>query len=145
RRLDMVGFFIASPTARQRLREHLRRTPDMERALSRLSVGRGGPRDLAALRDGLATAALIQDLPAEASAATLAALPEDLARAAEALGGHDALVDLLNRALRSELPMTAREGGFIAMGHDPALDEFRSLRDESRRLIAGMESRYRDQ
>lgn len=145
RRLDMVGFFIASPTARQRLREHLRRTPDMERALCRLSVGRGGPRDLAALRDGLATAALIQDLLAEASAATLAALPEDLARAAEALGGHDALVDLLNRALRSELPMTAREGGFIAMGHDPALDEFRSLRDESRRLIAGMESRYRDQ
>ncbi|HEY8351059.1 MAG TPA: DNA mismatch repair protein MutS [Sphingomonadales bacterium] len=144
RRLDVVEFFVANPTARHKLRDHLKRSPDMERALSRLSVGRGGPRDLAALRDGLAISGVIQDLLQEASSAGIAQLPEELADAVAALGGHEELVDMLSRALRSELPMAARDGGFIAPGYDPALDEFRTLRDESRRLIAGMESRYRE-
>ncbi len=56
RRLDAIGTFVADTAARDDLREVLRTAPDMSRALARLSVGRGGPRDLAALRDGLLAA-----------------------------------------------------------------------------------------
>jgi len=144
-RLDLVGWFLEREPLRQRIRERLRRTPDMERALSRLSVGRGGPRDLAAVRDSLATAAHLKDLLyREGEQGSLGALPAELSMAVEGLGDHIATEELLGQALKSELPVTTRDGGFIAKGFDGALDEFRTLRDESRRLIAGMEGRYRD-
>ena len=79
RRLDLVQLFVERPAVRERVREALRRTPDVERALQRLSVGRGGPRDLLALRDGLESG--------EALAATLRAEPEALAPPPAPLAG----------------------------------------------------------
>jgi DNA mismatch repair protein MutS len=144
-RLDLVGWFLEREPLRQRLRERLRRTPDMERALSRLSVGRGGPRDLAAVRDSLATAAQLKELLYhEREQDSLGGTPADLSVAMDNLGDHVAAEERLGQALKSELPITTRDGGFVAKGFDDALDEFRTLRDESRRLIAGMEGRYRD-
>ncbi|RMF07852.1 MAG: DNA mismatch repair protein MutS, partial [Alphaproteobacteria bacterium] len=144
-RLDLVGYFVERETLRERLRSRLRRTPDMERALSRLSVGRGGPRDLAAVRDALGAAGTIRAaLAAEIERSDLAGTPVQLERAMTGIGEHAALVDRLTAALQPDLPLTTREGGFIARGYDGTLDEFRTLRDESRRLIAGMEGRYRE-
>ena len=68
--------------------------------------------------------------------------PEGITDAINDLGHHDALIDRFRRALAEELPLYARDGGFIAAGYAPELDEFRALRDESRRLIAGLQSRY---
>jgi DNA mismatch repair protein MutS len=142
-RQDMIAFFVADERLRETLRDRLRRVPDMERALSRLTLGRGGPRDLAAVRDALAEAASLRQLLAEDG--QLAPLPAGLAAARHELGHHAELVDRLARALAAELPLFARDGGFIAAGYAPELDELRTLRDESRRLIVQLEARYRSE
>ncbi len=138
-RLDMIGFFIDASTVRTDLVGHLRHCPDMMRALSRLTVNRGGPRDLASIRDGLGVAADIHELLANPDLMP----PDGVAASQRALGPHDTLRDRLGRALAENLPLLARDGGFIAPGYSPELDEFRKLRDEGRRLIANLESRYR--
>ncbi|HLY45846.1 MAG TPA: DNA mismatch repair protein MutS [Stellaceae bacterium] len=146
-RLDAVAFFIDRADLRAALREELRRVPDIERALTRLSLGRGGPRDLAALRDALGATAAIR-----ASLATpgLVPLPALLAGAEAGLGEHGAVVARLARALAADpgsgsgagLPLFARDGGFIAAGYAPELDQLRELRDDSRRAIAALQARY---
>jgi DNA mismatch repair protein MutS len=141
-RLDTLQFLLDHDDLRADLRESLRRCPDVERALSRLTLGRGTPRDLAATRDALEAAKSLQTMLA---AEGLAPPPEGIARIREELGFHDTLVAALTRALAAELPMQARDGGFIAAGYAAELDELRSLRDESRRLVAGLQRRYVDQ
>ncbi len=142
-RLDAVGWFAEEQEARERLRKRLRQVPDMARALSRITLGRGGPRDLAAVRDGL--------LAARAIAADLAALPglagppREIADALAELSSDDGgLAVALADALADELPLLARDGGFIRAGYSPELDEQRALRDESRRVIAALQAKYAD-
>ncbi|WP_041793707.1 DNA mismatch repair protein MutS [Pararhodospirillum photometricum] len=140
-RLDGVALFVGATEARTELRGLLTGCPDIARALSRLSLGRGGPRDLAAVRDGLARVPALR-LGIGALGGGLHALPSDVSSALAALGQHDALVDLLGRALADDLPVLARDGGFIHPGFHAGLDEARALRDESRRLIAALQARY---
>jgi DNA mismatch repair protein MutS len=141
-RLDAVAFCVAEAALRAELRELLRRCPDMERSLSRLTLGRGGPRDLAAIRDGLERADEIRRLLKRAKTG---AGPAALQQAAADLDIGDDLADRLRRALSPDLPLLARDGGFIARGFSAALDELVTLRDESRRLIAAMQSRYAEE
>ncbi len=140
RRLDAVSTFVAEATVRDDIRTTLRAAPDMSRALARLSVGRGGPRDLAGLRDGILAAdcALAQleklDQPPQDIAAVMAALrrpSRELAREFE-------------RALAEQLPLIKRDGGFVREGYEAALDETRNLRDASRLVVAAMQARYAD-
>jgi DNA mismatch repair protein MutS len=140
-RLDLVARLAEEDHARADLREMLRRVPDLERALSRLTAGRGGPRDLAAIRDGLAATA---DFGSRIGRLT-APLPDLLLRAVADLGQHAELVAQLARALKEDLPLLARDGGFIAPGCLPELDELRSLREDSRALILALETRLKDQ
>ncbi|HEY5048140.1 MAG TPA: DNA mismatch repair protein MutS, partial [Rhizomicrobium sp.] len=146
-RHDAVGFLVADSALRERLRAHLRQAPDVARAVARLSLARGGPRDLAVLRDATRAARLVRD--------DLALLDDPLkSPAGEAAAARNALVaalcnltalsDTLERLLVPEPPFTTRDGGFIALGTHAALDEVRNLRDESRRVIAGLETRYRN-
>ncbi|RUW32603.1 MAG: DNA mismatch repair protein MutS [Mesorhizobium sp.] len=133
-RLDSVSFFRAETRLCQGLRTSLKSVADMPRALSRLALNRGGPRDLGALRAGFEAAVAIAALfattalPAELGAALAAikALPEALAR-------H------LSEALDDELPLIKRDGGFVRSSYNAELDEMRALRDESRKVIAGLE------
>ena len=143
RRLDQVEFFVAGTAAREALRAALRAFPDIERALSRLTLGRGGPRDLAAVRDALALAPRLRAILEQDG--ELAASGEAVAGMADGLGQHDILAARLARALISAPPLFSRDGGFISEGYSPPLDEFVLLRDESRRLIRNLESRYRDE
>jgi DNA mismatch repair protein MutS len=138
-RLDAVQFFVERADLRATLRERLRHCPDIERALTRLSLGRGGPRDLAALRDALGETASLRLM---LSAPSLVPLPALVAGAETRLGEHGPLVDRLNRALDAELPLFARDGGFIAPEYSPELDQLRELRDQSRRTIAALQTRY---
>jgi DNA mismatch repair protein MutS len=138
-RLDMVQFFIEHERLREDLRASLRRCADIERALARLTLSRGGPRDLAALRDTLAETAGIRALLGHDGLAP----PPDLVSAADRdLGEHSVLVDRLSRALAGDLPLLTRDGGFIASGYAAELDELRLLRDESRRMMANLQARY---
>jgi len=140
RRLDMVDWILERETTRAGLRAALGSCPDIERALTRLSLGRGGPRDLAAIRDGLREAAAARDLLR--TAAGDEPPPADLVEVFADLGDHASLVDRLSSALAPELPLLARDGGFIARGCAPHLDELITLRDEGRRLIAGLQTDY---
>jgi DNA mismatch repair protein MutS len=138
RRLDLVALFHGDAALRDRLRLALRALPDVGRALGRLASGRGGPRDLGQLRDGLAQAHGLHGLLAAPTPrpGLLDALLPDLL-------GHGALVDLLTRALVAAPPIDAGQGGFIAEGYDPALDALRARGGEGRREIAALETRYR--
>ena len=140
-RLDMVGFFVEHESVRASLRETLRRCPDVERALSRLSLGRGGPRDLANVRDALAEVPNLRILVTQSHLDT----PPGIAQCARELGEHSTLVDRLARALAPDLPLNARDGGFIAAGYHDGLDELKSLRTESHGLLMRLEKRYQDE
>ncbi|TXH31862.1 MAG: DNA mismatch repair protein MutS [Rhodospirillaceae bacterium] len=139
-RQEAVQHLLDSRNLRGDLREILRRAPDLERALSRLSLERGGPRDLAAIRDGLLAAAGLRDLFQRSGDD----MPAALQTAANALGHHAPLIDRLGRALAPELPLLARDGGFIAKGYLDDLDQLRLLRDDSRQHILALEARYRN-
>jgi DNA mismatch repair protein MutS len=137
-RLALVSFFHADPLLRADLREVLRGVPDLARALGRIVAGRGSPRDLGQVRDGLAEARRIRD--------HLAAKPDRpalLDQLLPALTGHGALVDQMQRALVPSPPTTRDQGGYIAQGHDAALDELRAISGNARRAIAALEARYR--
>ena len=142
-RLDAVGYLVDSEGARSDLRERLRRCPDVERALSRLGLGRGGPRDLAAVRDALGQIPAIREALGTAAAGGLQAPPRALEAHAQALGHHESLVERLGRALVASPPLSIRDGGAIARGYDAALDDLVEMRDHSRRLIGELEARYR--
>jgi DNA mismatch repair protein MutS len=138
RRLDAVAVFVDDPSARSDLQARLKTAPDLARALSRIVVGRGGPRDLAAIRDGISAAAQIAERISD-----LAEVPREVAQAVAALRRPDAaLATELMRALADELPAFRRDGGFVRAGYEGALDEARALRDESRRVIAALQVRY---
>lgn len=143
-RLDAVSFFSANDRLRENVRERLRGMPDLARALSRLSLDRGGPRDLAAIGEGLIRVRAIAGELARAAA------PPEIGAAAGALearlhSGFSDVTRLLSEALVESPPMMARDGGFIAGGFDPGLDAAMALRDESRRVIAGLEAGYREE
>jgi DNA mismatch repair protein MutS len=137
-RLDAVEAFLDATADRLRLREDLAGAPDMSRALTRLTLDRGGPRDLAAIAAGLSVARrLADDLQAFAEAGPeigriatgLAAAPADIATTVRA-------------ALDEELPLLKRDGGFVARGYRTELDEARAWRDESRQMIAALQQTY---
>jgi len=145
RRHDALALLKDDSELRGVLREELRRAPDIARALARLSVGRGGPRDLANLRDGIKSARALRnklklDDPLKPGAGELRLAASHLV---EGLAGVSRLIDRLEQLLVAEPPFFTRDGGFIAAGAHAPLDEVRRLRDESRRVIAGLETRYR--
>jgi len=138
-RLDAVAFFAVAERLREAVRERLGHCADMARAMTRLELGRGGPRDLAALRDTLGETAQLRRLLDDAG---FGAPPARIVAIAGDLGDHAALTAHLERALAADLPLLARDGGFIAKAYSPELDQLRDLRDESRRLIAELQARY---
>jgi len=139
-RLDAVAAFCSDSALRSELRGRLKAVPDLARALARIVIGRGGPRDLAAIRDSIFAATEFAE-----RLATLAAVPRDLTAAIAALRRPDpAIAAELQQALADELPAFRRDGGFVRAGHHYALDEARALRDESRRVIAALQGRYAD-
>ncbi len=140
RRLDAVGLFVSEVDLRADVRARLAAAPDLARALARLVVGRGGPRDLAAIRDGLhAAAELAERLTAAPQVAEIADATISLRRPDPAIAAE------LAAALGENLPLLRRDGGFIGTHYDATLDETRSLRDESRRVVAALQARYADE
>jgi len=139
RRLALVAWLHEDALRRERVRTALKAMPDFARALARLTAGRGSPRDLAVLRDGLSAAeALSAELTGEADR------PQLLDSLIPRLAGHDALIEQLRRALVESPPIDASKGGYIAETYDSSLDTLRSAASDGRRAIAALESRYRD-
>ena len=137
-RLDLVRHWTQDGIGRERLRATLRAIPDVARALARLSARRGSPRDLGALRDGLARACELRTRLDQVDA------PRLLTQILPALAGHDAFIDQLAKALVAEPPVDASTGGYIATGYDAALDDLRDAGGMGRREIAALEIAYRE-
>ena len=144
-RLDAVQYFLERRSLCEQARGILRDAGDMARAVSRLALGRGGPRDLGTLRSALSTGqalcALVADEPDP-----LGARPAEIVAALDALSLADKpdlalLLERLQAGLEPDLPMSSRDGGFVARGFRPELDEARALRDDSRRVVAALEAR----
>ncbi|WP_420883662.1 DNA mismatch repair protein MutS [Lentilitoribacter sp. EG35] len=139
-RLDSVSWFIKDNMLSEQLAEALKAMPDMLRALSRLALNRGGPRDLGTLRMGISTSREVlsifgdRHMPVEISDAVthLSSLPAEL-------------LDSLNKTLSNELPLLKRDGGFIKKGYHETLDECLALRDQSRQVIAGLQLKYAEE
>ena len=154
KRQQAVGYFFDNPDLRDDMRAVLRRFADMERALSRLALARGGPRDMQALAQGLAGSVDIAALLARhahmqatgSGQLTPSDMPPPLADLGAALSVEAeavlALQAQLADALDETLPLLARDGGFVAAGYHDGLDQARELRDESRRFIAGLQQKY---
>jgi DNA mismatch repair protein MutS len=138
--LALVQFWRDRPIERAQLRDVLRAIPDLGRALGRVVAGRGSPRDLGQLRDGLSEAMRLHHWLSGAPDRPVL-LNDVLAR----LTGHGALTDWLARALVPSPPTERSNGGYIADGYDAALDELRATSGDARRAIAAMEARYRDE
>ncbi len=135
-RQEGVAFFSDAARLCEDVRQHLRSVHDIDRALSRLALERGGPRDMAAIRNTLNEAERIHQALIRPN------LPETLQVSLSSLLGHDQLLDRLDQALVSEPPLLARDGGFIAPGYNEELDEARTLRDEGRSVIAQMQAEF---
>ena len=140
RRLALVAWLHDDPLLREDLRAVLRALPDIGRALGRVVAGRGSPRDLGQLRDGLSEARRVRDHLARRQDR-----PELLDEMMTLLGGHGALTDLYARALVPTPPTERAQGGFIAEGYDAALDALRQTSGNARRAIAALEAKYRDE
>ena len=136
RRLDSIEWFGGRAAMRRDIRDELGKLPDINRALSRIAMGRGGPRDLSSIRIGLTQAGLISEMLQNDS------LPQGLAEQAPLLDSLPEFLDLLNRALVPEPPVQLRDGGFVATGFDGELDEERRMRDEGRSIIAELQAEY---
>ena len=136
-RLDAVEMFVEDPQLRGDIRTTLAQTPDLERALARLALSRGSPRDLAAIRDGLTAADRLA-----AGLGRHQDLPRELAEAEGAIQATPPLAGDLACLLVDNPPPLARDGGFVRAGYSQELDEARELRDNSRQLVAGLQGTY---
>ncbi|OYX06481.1 MAG: DNA mismatch repair protein MutS [Caulobacter vibrioides] len=149
-RLDAVAFFMERRRLREQVRERLRAAGDMARALSRLALGRGGPRDLGLLRGGLSAGEGVAALFAEALAEPFGLAATEIGQALAALRLADkpelaSCLQTLRDGLEDDLPAGGRDGGFVRPGYRPELDDARQLRDDSRRVIAALETRLQQE
>ena len=144
RRLDAVGTLAEDAGLRATLRSALSGLPDGARAQSRLSLGRGGPRDLQAIGAMLAAG---RELNAALAERPTLDLPPALAEPLAALSLSDKpglarLARDIRAAVADEPPLLARDGKFVRDGHSPALDELRALSTSTRSVIAGLQADY---
>jgi len=142
-RQDAIAFYLENAHLRDDMRSALKRAPDLSRALTRISLARGGPRDLAAIRDGLMAAKALSEL--HRLDETFDAPPAEVADALAAIGPWaEDLIQPLAHFLADELPLMARDGGLVRKGAVAELDELRALRDDARKVIASLQQKYAD-
>ncbi len=143
-RLNAVEFFYKHNDVRDELRNILKKCPDMERAVSRLSVNRGGPRDMAAILQTLNALSPIKVLMTSYQKVDVVdELPKAISSILQKLGDYYSLIDVLSRALNDDnLPLLPRDGGFVAEGYSPELDATRAMRDEGHQFIMNLQGKY---
>ena len=147
-RLDVMEFFLKHQDVREKLRTVLKSCPDIERAVSRLGVGRGGPRDLLSIGVTLGSLPkLITLIETFKPIDVVDELPSAVAKVLQKFGNHAMLVNMLANALwvedrNNELPLLARDGDFIKAGYSPELDAVRDLKNKGHNYILNLQSKY---
>jgi DNA mismatch repair protein MutS len=138
-RQDTIAYLFANADDRNRIRQILSVCSDSERAMSRLFLQRGGPRDLLSIASSLESAHRIRAMLEQCDE-----LPEGLLTIRNNLGGHETLIELLKTAIRPEAGIFARDGNFIAEHYHAGLDELKQLRDEGKRVVIALQQKYAD-
>lgn len=142
-RLNVVEFFIGEEYIRRDIRAALKEFPDIERSLARFGLGRGGPRDLYAIKTALSIVPFLKNcIAGVGNRGIVREMPAALQAIVSRLGHYENLVDKLERALAKELPLLTRDGGFIREGYYPPLDEIKQIKDNSQQIILQMQERY---
>lgn len=145
-RLDMLEFFYNRHELRQEIRSLLKATSDIGRAVSRLCVGRGGPRDLLNIKNTLGIVPKVRNIlhfKSKDDTAIVFSIPQGLQTTIADLGEYSQLVSKLSEALKEDdLPLLSRDGGFIKTGYSAELDELKSLKEDSHKLIIGLQNKY---
>ena len=140
-RLDLIEYFVSSSSVRADLEKELKTCPDIERALSRLTIGRGGPRDMQNIKAALGLVPKVKNILANGSA-LLGGMPDVIEKLITKFGHHHNLVSNLEDALASELPMLARDGGFVKDGYFPPLDDIKAIKIDSNKFVLELQSKY---
>lgn len=138
-RLDQVDYFVEKDALRKALREQLRGLPDMERALARIEMGRGNPKDMLSIRVALAQALKMLGIYEQTGREG----PLAITQCFEKLGSHEPLLNLLNAAMADQAPYHAREGNFIRAGFNATLDQYREARDHADEAKIKLRDQYR--
>ena len=147
-RLDVVEFFFKHQEVREKIRAVLKSCPDIERAVSRLGVGRGGPRDLLSIGVTLGSLPKLKTLIETFKPIDVVdELPTAVVKVLQKFGNHAMLVNMLANALwvenrNNELPLLARDGDFIKAGYSPELDAVRDLKNKGHNYILNLQSEY---
>lgn len=144
-RLEAVAFFYGREKISDSLRAVLRETGDMERAINRLLIGRGGPRDMVLIRQTLKASAELQHICRDAEYGLEGGMPALVSATAAMLAGFGEVVQIYEAALAQDVPMLARDGGFVADGYRADLDEWRNLSRESKRVMMVLEQRLKQE
>ncbi len=146
RRLDGIEFFINHTRLRHDIEDILKSLPDIERAVSRLSAGRGGPRDLSNIATALELLPRLKNLIyGQQNTDTIDAVCPAIECIIKKFGHYEQLVSNLKNALLEELPLLARDGGFIKQGYYPPLDEIKELQNDSHQVILALQGKYAEQ
>ncbi len=136
-RLDKIDYFVQNAAARENVRTILKSVPDIERAISRLSVGRGGPRDIKDI--GMA----LGQIPSLRLKMQDAMVPASLEADKQQMGEWSALAEEIHMAIKdSNLPLLARDGGFVRSGYSVALDELSDMKANAKKVIADLQAKY---
>jgi DNA mismatch repair protein MutS len=135
-RLDEVSVFLSTPRLLDDVEVIMKTVPDIERALARITIGRGGPKDLITIRDGLDKSEALRSKTFEIQ--SLEAIYEE----STLTNSCNQLKTQLQSALMDNVPLFARDGGFIQDGYSPKIDQLRALKTDSKKLIAGLQANY---
>ena len=136
-RLDGVEYFLKNKPVRTKIRELLKTLPDIDRSLSRLALGRGGPKDLGALRDALLLLPFVQNIFLREN------LPQIMQTAIHELPDFSYLAQKLKKAISPDsLPLLVRDGNFVASGYNTALDDLRQLDKDAETVFKRMQADY---
>ncbi len=141
-RLNMIEFFIDNSDIRENIRHTLRECADIERAITRISLDRGGPRDVDAIKNTLAQTVSLARTLTSSKGLDIPEGIKDISNALNLWGDHHPLINQLQRALKEDLPLLTRDGGFIRSGYSPKLDELKSLKSQGQQHIAAMKEKY---
>ncbi|MCL6230124.1 DNA mismatch repair protein MutS [Bartonella bilalgolemii] len=137
KRLDSIDFFLRNPPLAEAIKLILKGGPDMPRAVSRLALGRGGPRDMGTIQRGFNIINEINQI------FNNELLPQEIHDVRNVFSLLPTTLHFhLEQALIDDLPLFKRDGGFIRPNYHQKLDEMRSLRDESRCVIAELQAQY---
>jgi DNA mismatch repair protein MutS len=118
------------------IREGLRAVGDIERIVARIALKSARPRDLTVLRQSLAALPALHEALAPLDGSLLSFLREEIEEQPE-------VIALLERAIVEHPPMLIRDGGVIAPGYHPELDELRNLSQNTEQFLVKLEQRER--